>query len=115
MLTLVHEYAQIIVRDFVAEMPKQRPVRLVQLLPHFRADRVVRLGDIQCDLAIIVPGQDLALAILAGRWRQEVEGQPGLRRLGLALNGQPQAQKAVDQPVLGDLDALPAPQILGQG
>ncbi len=102
-------------RDFMPEMPKKRPVGLVHLLTDLGADGVVGFRDVERDLAVIMACQDLALSILSRRRRQEIEGDPRFRLLGLALNGKTEAQETIDEAVLRDLDTLPSAEIFRLG
>ena len=96
--------------DLVAEVPEQRAVGLVHRDPQLLAVHVVTLGQIQCDDAVVVAGDDPLQ--LAG---QQVERQPVLRVLVAANDRQLQVSEFDDQPPLGLLGAGERGQCCGVG
>ena len=91
------------------EVAQERPVILLQRVPPPLALGVVGLGHIDGDHPVGVPGQD------GGRVRrvgvgigEELERQAPLRVLGLARQGEVQAEQTIDQPALGRLQLRPA-------
>jgi hypothetical protein len=101
----------VVVAGFVPQMSQQRAVGFMQghAAPHPLG--VVGFGDVQRDHALAVACHDL----LAGQVRQE------LKRGAVALAGrrvrrrQAQLGQGVEQPPLGNLDAVPAFLVLGHG
>jgi len=51
------------VPDLVAQVPEQGAVRLVHRDPQLRAVHVVTLGEIQCDDAVVVAGDDFPTSL----------------------------------------------------
>ena len=87
---------EVVVPDLVAQMPQQGAVGLVHRDPQLLAVHVVALGQIQCDDAVVVAGDDPLQ--LAG---QQVERQPVLRVLVAANDRQLQVNEFDHQPPLG--------------
>ena len=87
---------EVVVPDLVAQVPEQGAVRLVHRDPQLRAVHVVTLGEIQCDDAVVVAGDDFPH--LAG---QQVECQPVLRILVAVNDRQLQLNEFDHQPPLG--------------
>ena len=80
----------------VAEVPEQGPVRLVHLDSQLLAVDVVALGQIQCDDAVVVPGDHFFV-----RTGQQAEGQPVIRILVAPDDRQLELVQLGDQPPLG--------------
>src|SRR5258708_36037736 len=70
-----NEPFEIIMRDFMPEMPEQRTIWFTHLLANFRTQHVVGFSHVERDLAMIVTRQNLALTVLPRCRRQKVEGE----------------------------------------
>jgi hypothetical protein len=87
---------EVVVPDLVAQVPQQGAVGLVHRDPELLAVHIVALGQIQCDHAVVVAGDDRLQ--LAG---QQVERQAVLRVV-VAANDRPlQVNEFDHQPPLG--------------
>ena len=96
--------------DLVAQVPNQLAVGLVHRDPKLLSVHVVTLGQIQCDDAVVVAGDDPLQ--LAG---QQVERQPELRVVVAANDRQLEVSEFDDQPPLGLLGAGERGQCCGVG
>ncbi len=96
-------------------MPEKRAVRLVHFLTNLGADRVVRFRDVERDLAMIVPRQNLALSIFPGKRREEIEGNSGFWLLDFAGDRKAKPEKTIDEAMFCHLDALPEAKIFWLG
>ena len=83
----------VMVAHLVPEMPKQRPVGLIQLRPALLALGAVRLGQRNGDDTLVMPRHDLRERSLR-RIGQKFESQAVTRVLGPGLERQPPAQEA---------------------
>jgi hypothetical protein len=102
---IAHDSIPVIMRDFVPEMPEQGPVRLAHVAALLFPMSVVGFGNVDGDGAVEMAGQDrLPLG------DEKVEGEPA-RISCLDDQRQPEAQQAVEQPMLGQFDLAPEQQI----
>ena len=95
----------------MAEVAEQRAVGLAHGFAGALALGVVGLGEVDRDQPVGMAGDDLR-GLLPARLGEEVEGEPGLLILELADHGQAEPEQAIDQPVLGGLQALPAQEMV---
>ena len=90
--------------DLVPEVAEQTAIRFVHFRATLLALRGVRLGQGDCDHAIIVAGHDL--------WRlwqigQKLEDEPMGGVFGPGLERQAPSQQTVEQAVLGEFELAP--------
>jgi hypothetical protein len=108
-----HQTVPVIMRDFVAEMPKQGAIWLAHGFALALALGIVGLRHIEGNEPAGVSGQDARMRRGGSdRVRKEIKGeavgilQPGRQR-------QTKPQQRIEQPVLGEFDLPPMQEILG--
>jgi hypothetical protein len=99
-VVVTDEQRLVVVPDLVPEVAEQGAVRLGHLDAHALAVRVVALGEVEGDHAVVVADDDVLVD--AG---EQVEGQSLLRVVVTGDDRQPEGVKLDDQPALGRLGA----------
>lgn len=95
-LVISDEHREVVVPDFVAEVAEQGAVWLVHFYAQLLAMRVVRLGEIQRDHAVLVSGGDPVC-----RTGEQIERETGFRVLVAADDRQSEFRQLHDQSALG--------------
>lgn len=107
-----NDLVPIIMRDFMPEMAKQRPVGFMKTEAPLFTLGIVRFGDVHGDQPVLMPGH---YGRNAGNIREEIELQCRAIFLGLALQGKPKVQQRINEPSLGEFDLVPTLEISGNG
>ncbi len=103
---IAHQHVPEIVTDLMAKVAEQRAIGFAHRGADALAFRVVGFPDRERDEPVVVAGHHI-LAVGLRRLAQEVEGQAMRRIVGPVGQRQVQAQKRVEQPMLGGLDPCP--------